>query len=235
MATSAEQLAAGYRLQRPEDLDLERQPGRVLRGSSPPSDPDARSARRHGVRDREGRPRRLLRRADAKDGPARDPEHRGLSLDCEIPEDRRLGEEGKGFYSLMHTFDESRIHLAASAVGIGRAALEYAVEYAKRPGKRSASPSAPPGGRFPARRHGHAGGRRPAADPPRARSMDAGRHAAGRGGDGQAVCLGDRFLLTWAALQTLGGWGYSREYPVEKWVRDARLRRSRKAPRTFSG
>ena len=43
--------------------------------------------------------------------------------DCEIPADRRLGEEGKGFYSLMHTFDESRIHLAASAVGIARAAL----------------------------------------------------------------------------------------------------------------
>ena len=29
--------------------------------------------------------------------------------------------------------------------------------------------------------------------------------------------------MTWAALQTLGGWGYSREYPVEKWSRDARL------------
>ena len=32
---------------------------------------------------------------------------------------------------------------------------------------------------------------------------------------------------TWAALQTLGGWGYSREYPVEKWVRDARARGDR--------
>src|SRR5205823_2708131 len=51
--------------------------------------------------------------------------------DCEVPEDRRLGEEGKGFYSLMHTFDESRIHLAASAVGIALAALEYATEYAR--------------------------------------------------------------------------------------------------------
>jgi acyl-CoA dehydrogenase len=29
--------------------------------------------------------------------------------------------------------------------------------------------------------------------------------------------------VTWAAIQTLGGWGYSREYPVEKWARDARL------------
>jgi acyl-CoA dehydrogenase len=27
----------------------------------------------------------------------------------------------------------------------------------------------------------------------------------------------------WAAVQTLGGWGYSREYPVEKWMRDAKL------------
>ena len=51
--------------------------------------------------------------------------------DCRIREDRRLGEEGKGFYSLMHTFDESRVHLAASAVGIARAAFEYSVEYAR--------------------------------------------------------------------------------------------------------
>jgi acyl-CoA dehydrogenase len=28
---------------------------------------------------------------------------------------------------------------------------------------------------------------------------------------------------TWAAVQTLGGWGYSREHPVEKWMRDAKL------------
>ena len=28
---------------------------------------------------------------------------------------------------------------------------------------------------------------------------------------------------TWAAVQTLGGWGYSREHPVEQWMRDAKL------------
>ena len=50
--------------------------------------------------------------------------------DVDLPADRLLGEEGKGFYSLMHTFDESRIHLAAGAVGIARAALDYSVEYA---------------------------------------------------------------------------------------------------------
>jgi len=51
--------------------------------------------------------------------------------DAELPEDRRLGEEGQGFYGLMRTFDRSRITLGASATGIARAALEYAVEYAK--------------------------------------------------------------------------------------------------------
>jgi acyl-CoA dehydrogenase len=31
------------------------------------------------------------------------------------------------------------------------------------------------------------------------------------------------WFAAWAAVQTLGGWGYSREYPVEKWLRDAKL------------
>ena len=30
-------------------------------------------------------------------------------------------------------------------------------------------------------------------------------------------------FCTWGAVQTLGGWGYSREYPVEKWMRDAKV------------
>jgi acyl-CoA dehydrogenase len=143
--------------------------------------------------------------------------------DCEIPEDRRLGEEGKGFYSLMHTFDESRIHLAASAVGIARAALEYAVEYA---GTRSAF------GR-PIGDHQAVGFRladmATRVDAARllthraARAMDAGRHVPAEAAMAKLFASETAGFVTWAALQTLGGWGYSREYPVEKWVRDARL------------
>ena len=143
--------------------------------------------------------------------------------DCEIPEDRRLGEEGKGFYSLMHTFDESRIHLAASAVGIARAALEYAVEYS-----RTRESFGKPIGMH------QAVGFRLAdmamrVDAARllthraARSMDAGRHAANEAAMAKLFASETATYVTWAALQTLGGWGYSREYPVEKWVRDARL------------
>jgi alkylation response protein AidB-like acyl-CoA dehydrogenase len=59
---------------------------------------------------------------------------------------------------------------------------------------------------------------------PRAR----GRYGTG----GDATCLAaiskvtaseTAMFCTWAAVQTLGGWGYSREYPVEQWMRDAKL------------
>jgi alkylation response protein AidB-like acyl-CoA dehydrogenase len=143
--------------------------------------------------------------------------------DCEIPEGRRLGEEGKGFYSLMHTFDESRIHLAASAVGIARAATEYAVEYA-----RSREAFGKPIG------HHQAVGFRLAdmatrVDAARllthraARLMDAGKHVPAEAAMAKLYASEAAMFCTWAALQTLGGWGYSREYPVEKWMRDAKL------------
>jgi acyl-CoA dehydrogenase len=143
--------------------------------------------------------------------------------DCEIPADRLLGEEGKGFYSLMHTFDESRIHLAASAVGIARAALEYAVEYART---REAFGK-------PIAAHQAVGFRladmATRVDAARllthraARSMDAGRLVPAEAAMAKLFASETATYVTWAALQTLGGWGYSREYPVEKWVRDARL------------
>ena len=51
--------------------------------------------------------------------------------DAFLPEDRRLGDEGQGFYGLMETFDRSRVILGAAATGLARAATEYAIEYAK--------------------------------------------------------------------------------------------------------
>ncbi len=58
-----------------------------------------------------------------------------------LAEDRRLGEEGDGFRGLMQTFDRSRVTLAASATGLARAALEFAVAYA---GSASSSASRSP-------------------------------------------------------------------------------------------
>jgi acyl-CoA dehydrogenase len=143
--------------------------------------------------------------------------------DCFVPEDRRLGAEGEGFRGLMKTFDQSRIILGASATGIARAALEYAVDYAK---------TRVQFGR-PIAEHQAVAFR--LAD--MAVRVDASRllvwRAARRADAGDDVPLEaamaklhaseSAMWCTWAAVQTLGGWGYSREYPVEKWMRDAKL------------
>ena len=143
--------------------------------------------------------------------------------DVFVSEERRIGAEGTGFSGLMHTFDRSRVTLAASATGLARAALEYATAYAKEReqfGK-------------PIGQHQAVAFR--LAD--MALRVDASRLLTWRAA--QMVDRGERatteaamaklhasetaMWCTWAAVQTLGGWGYSREYPVEKWMRDAKL------------
>ncbi|HTU86533.1 MAG TPA: acyl-CoA dehydrogenase family protein [Solirubrobacteraceae bacterium] len=140
-----------------------------------------------------------------------------------VPEDRRLGAEGEGFSGLMQTFDRSRVTLAASATGLARAALEYAVEYAKERvqfGK-------------PIAEHQAVAFRLAdmalKVDASRlltwraARMLDRGERASTEAAMAKLHASETAMWCTWAAVQTLGGWGYSREYPVEKWMRDAKL------------
>jgi acyl-CoA dehydrogenase len=143
--------------------------------------------------------------------------------DVEIPADRRLGAEGEGFRGLMTTFDRSRVTLGASATGLARAALEYAVDYAKERrqfGKPIAEHQAV------AFRLADMALR---VDASRllveraALMIDAGRRATTEAAMAKLHASETAMFCTWAALQTLAGWGYSREYPVEKWMRDAKL------------
>jgi len=143
--------------------------------------------------------------------------------DVFLPDDRRLGEEGQGFAGLMHTFDRSRVTLAASATGLARAALEYAVQYARERvqfGKPIAEHQAV------AFRLADMALRVDAARllTWRAASMlDDGQRATTEAAMAKLHASETAMWCTWAAVQTLGGWGYSREYPVEKWMRDAKL------------
>ncbi len=143
--------------------------------------------------------------------------------DCFVPDDRRLGEEGEGFRGLMRTFDRSRITLGAAATGLARAALEYATEYAKTReqfGKPIAEHQAV------AFRLADMAVRVEAARLlvwSAARAADAGLDAGVRAAMAKLYASETAMFCTWAAVQTLGGWGYSREYPVEKWMRDAKL------------
>jgi acyl-CoA dehydrogenase len=140
-----------------------------------------------------------------------------------VASDRRLGEEGDGFRGLMETFDRSRVTLAASATGLARAALEYATTYARdrvQFGKPIAEHQA-----VAFRLADMALG----VDASRllvwraARLLDAGERATAEAAMAKLYASETAMWCTWAAVQTLGGWGYSREHPVEKWMRDAKL------------
>jgi alkylation response protein AidB-like acyl-CoA dehydrogenase len=143
--------------------------------------------------------------------------------DCFVADDRRLGDEGEGFRGLMATFDRSRVTLAAAATGLARAATEYATEYAKE--RRQF-------GR-PIAEHQAVAFRLAdmalRVDASRllawraARMLDRGERATTEAAMAKLHASETAMACTWGAVQTLGGWGYSREYPVEKWMRDAKL------------
>jgi alkylation response protein AidB-like acyl-CoA dehydrogenase len=144
--------------------------------------------------------------------------------DCEVPAENRLGEEGQGFHVALGALDRSRPAVGAQAVGIAQAALDAATAYARE------------------RRQFD----RPIADfqgiqfmlADMAMQTHAARllvhHAAAlvdRGVTGTALessmakCFAAdaAMRVTTDAVQVFGGYGYTREYPVERFMRDAKI------------
>ncbi|GAA0198249.1 acyl-CoA dehydrogenase family protein [Aeromicrobium sp. Leaf272] len=140
-----------------------------------------------------------------------------------VPEENRLGEEGQGFSGLMETFDVSRVVLAAAATGAARAAYEYALAYARERtqfGKPIIEHQAV------AFRLADMATRIESAwlmTLHAARRLDAGENVNGLAAMAKLQASETAMFVTHAAVQTLGGWGYSREYPVEQWMRDVKL------------
>lgn len=143
--------------------------------------------------------------------------------DVFVPDDQRLGDEGQGFHGLTRTFDISRTVLAASAVGLSRACLELAVSYARERIQFDK----------PIIEH-QAVGFRLADMATRieaarlltwraAKRLDAGLDCATESAMAKLVASETAMFCGWAAVQTLGGWGYSRDFLAEKWMRDAKL------------
>ena len=143
--------------------------------------------------------------------------------DVRVPADHRLGEEGKGFYGLMRTFDGSRILIGAGATGLSRAALDATVKYAQERtqfGKPIIEHQAV------AFRIADMAARTDVSHlvtMRAARLFDAGEPVAAESAIAKVTASENTTWVTNAALQTHGGWGYSREFFVEKWLRDAKL------------
>jgi alkylation response protein AidB-like acyl-CoA dehydrogenase len=141
-----------------------------------------------------------------------------------IPADRMIGAEGTGFQTAMRTLDHTRVTIAAQAVGIAQGALDYALAYAKER-KQFGKPIADfQGLQFMLADMGM--------------KVEAARQltyaAAGRSERGDkdltffgaaAKCFASdtAMQVTTDAVQVLGGYGYTNDYPAERMMRDAKI------------
>ena len=147
-----------------------------------------------------------------------------LFRDCRIPKDRIIGREGMGFIVAMKTFDKSRPGIGALGVGLAQGALDLAVEYAR---KRIQFEK--PIISFQAIQHKLAD---MAIQTEAARAliysvaryMDSEPRDVSKEAAMAKVFAGDVAVdVSSNALQVLGGYGYMKEYPLEKMMRDAKI------------
>ena len=143
--------------------------------------------------------------------------------DCRIPVENLLGEEGQGFKIAMQTLDGGRNGIAAQAVGIAQGALDASVEYARERHQFGKPIAAQQGIGFKL------------AD--MATDIEAARlltyQAAWLESEGlpygkesamSKVFAGDTAMkVTTEAVQVFGGYGYTKDYPVERYMLDAKI------------
>ena len=145
---------------------------------------------------------------------------------CRIPADNLLGAEGEGFRIAMRVLDRSRPGIAAQALGIAQGATDYALEYAK--GRETMGK--------PIASHQLVAAKLADMDT----ACEAARgllHRFGRMADdgvegpeltkasaqAKLFCSDTAMWVTTEAVQILGGYGYVKEYPVERMMRDAKI------------
>ncbi|MGW3265169.1 acyl-CoA dehydrogenase family protein [Streptomyces sp. NPDC001056] len=140
-----------------------------------------------------------------------------------VGDDRRLGEEGQGFTIALSALDSGRLGIAACAIGVAQAALDEAVAYATE-----------------RRQFGHPiadfqGLRFMIADMATqieagralylaaARLRDAGKPFAKQAAMAKLHCTDTAMKVTTDAVQILGGYGYTADFPVERYMREAKV------------
>ncbi|HEX8731000.1 MAG TPA: acyl-CoA dehydrogenase family protein [Ktedonobacterales bacterium] len=144
--------------------------------------------------------------------------------DCEIPAANLLGREGEGFKIALATLDRTRPGIAAQALGIAQGALDFAVQYAKERVQFGQPIIANQGIQFmladmdikveAARQLVYHVGE----------LMDSGTTGFGRESAIAKTFASDTAIeVTNDAIQVLGGYGYMKEFPVERMMRDAKI------------
>jgi hypothetical protein len=141
----------------------------------------------------------------------------------EVPVDAVVGEVGAGFYHLLDSLNPERIYTAIEAIGIGRAALDRAVRYAKerivfdRPIGQNQAVAHPLADAWARLEAGEALSWKAAW------LFDHGRECGAVANAAKLVAAAAGFDACDVALQTLGGYGYAKEFHVERLWREVRL------------
>ena len=144
--------------------------------------------------------------------------------DCAVPKENLLAKEGMGFITAMKTFDMSRPGIGAQAVGIAQGALDYALKYAKERKQFGKSISTFQGIQWMLADMATEVEAARALVYASAREVDAGKKNIGKDSAMAKLFASDVAMkVTTDAVQIFGGYGYMKEYPVEKFMRDAKI------------
>lgn len=143
---------------------------------------------------------------------------------CRIPKENLLGREGMGFIIGMRTFDKTRPGIGAQAVGIAQGALDEAVKYSRQRVQFGQPISSFQGIQFMLADMATQVEAARALVYSVARMIDSGAKDVSKASAMAKLFASDVCMkVTIDAVQILGGYGYMREYPVEKMMRDAKI------------
>ncbi|MFH2138976.1 MAG: acyl-CoA dehydrogenase family protein [Candidatus Omnitrophota bacterium] len=144
--------------------------------------------------------------------------------DCKVPKENLLGKEGQGFIIAMKTFDMSRPGVAAQALGIAQGALDLALEYSRQRQQFGKPICSFQGIKFMladmAAQTEAARGLVYSV----ARMIDSGNAKVTKESAMAKMFASDTAMrVTTDAVQIFGGYGYMKDYPIEKFMRDAKI------------
>ena len=147
-----------------------------------------------------------------------------IFTNCKVPKENILGKEGLGFIVAMKTFDKSRPGIGAQAVGIAQGALDHAVRYAKERVQFGKPISAFQGIQFMLADMATQVEAARALVYSAAKMIDSGEKNVSKISAMAKLFASDVAVkVTTDAVQVFGGYGYMRDYPVEKYMRDAKI------------
>lgn len=140
-----------------------------------------------------------------------------------VPDSRRIGDEGQGFAIALSALDSGRLGIAACAIGVAQAALDEALAYATDR-KQFGRPIADfQGLRFMLADMATKVEAGRALYLAAARLRDAGRPFSRQAAMAKLFCTDTAMQVTTDAVQILGGYGYTADFPVERLMREAKV------------